>query len=713
MNASLAQQQASQLYVGLTNDFTIIESNTPGSNFYNTTTVPFDKETPLPFFDIGNQNLNGIITFAYSKNYNVVSHDVFQLIYNYSQPGCVSVRITGFIKVYNYIKKYNTSTGIYNDLTTATFNYLIPQSSYFYNSIDNVYQIIIPLNTLYTLALDNASGQVPFNIGDKVKNNVQIVQQIFYDSIGTPIPRFEFLDSIGDPMDPDFGTEKFSLDNGALGSTMYALNSQTTLVEGDLLEVNNSLPTKIKQKEFLTSILRAFNLFVEVNPNNPNDLLIEPFDEFYNTTDIINYENRTDLNKEQTINPNLLEGKRYIYAYKNDVDYYNDLYQKTHNQSFGTEEINVDNDFVKSDKKIELIFSGTPLVANYGLGIAQPQIYKYENSIYSPIAANIRLLYCAVKTSPNAYTYKQQGEADITTNEYLHAGMEDDAMNPTVSLMFGPAKDFYYNYINAYFTTNNLYNKYHKQYLVNLIDRDAKFVTKYLWLTPKDINEFSFRNRLFIDGSYYIVNKIENYTPLEQTSTKVELIKLLDTEAFVPESILISDSSVNAGSEVYTARLNSSLNVGTNIQNRGTNCLAIGENIVIPESCTNLIVFGSNITADENSTGLLLNYKIYVALISQTGTSAPTVTILENTLGDIVWTRASTGLYYGTLTGAFLASKTFVIGGSADINAGGGDFATLDIKRLDNDKIYLYTYDNFTPADSLLVNTSIEIRVYN
>jgi hypothetical protein len=194
--------------------------------------------------------------------------------------------------------------------------------------------------------------------------------------------------------------------------------------------------------------------------------------------------------------------------------------------------------------------------------------------------------------------------------------------------------------------------------LVNLIDKDAKFVTKYLWLTPKDINEFSFRNRLFIDGSYYIVNKIENYTPLEQTSTKVELIKLLDTEVFTPASFLISDTTVNAGNDVQTSRLNSSLNVGTNIQNRGTNCLAIGENIVIPESCTNLIVFGSNITADENSTGLLLNYKSYVALITQSGTAAPTAIVLENTLGDVTFSYISVGNYEVVTSGLFTADKT-------------------------------------------------------
>jgi hypothetical protein len=120
----------------------------------------------------------------------------------------------------------------------------------------------------------------------------------------------------------------------------------------------------------------------------------------------------------------------------------------------------------------------------------------------------------------------------------------------------------------ACFTTNNLFNRYHKAYLNNLINRDAKFVTKYLWLSPKDIYNFSFRNRLFIDGAYYIVNKIENYNPLEETSTNVELIKLLDTEVFTPESFLISSMpTIGGGNEVYSAKLNSALNVGSGIQN--------------------------------------------------------------------------------------------------------------------------------------------------
>jgi len=108
----------------------------------------------------------------------------------------------------------------------------------------------------------------------------------------------------------------------------------------------------------------------------------------------------------------------------------------------------------------------------------------------------------------------------------------------------------------------------------------------------------------------------------------------------------------------------------------------------------------------------VVNYRKYVALISQTGINPPTATILENTLGDIVFSYVGVGIYDAVLTGQFLADKTWIVAGSADVNAGAGDFATLDIRRFDNDTIKLRTYDNFTGADDMLVNTSIEIRVY-
>lgn len=56
----------------------------------------------------------------------------------------------------------------------------------------------------------------------------------------------------------------------------------------------------------------------------------------------------------------------------------------------------------------------------------------------------------------------------------------------------------------------------------------------------------------------------------------------------------------------------------------------------------------------------LRRYKSYVAILLQSGTNAPTVVVLENTIGDIVWTRDIAGRYYGTLANAFTENKTFI-----------------------------------------------------
>lgn len=51
--------------------------------------------------------------------------------------------------------------------------------------------------------------------------------------------------------------------------------------------------------------------------------------------------------------------------------------------------------------------------------------------------------------------------------------------------------------------------------------------------------------------------------------------------------------------------------------------------------------------------------KVYRALLSQSGTNAPTAIVLENTIGNIVWSYISQGSYYGTLANAFPIAKTF------------------------------------------------------
>lgn len=100
--------------------------------------------------------------------------------------------------------------------------------------------------------------------------------------------------------------------------------------------------------------------------------------------------------------------------------------------------------------------------------------------------------------------------------------------------------------------------------------------------------------------------------------------------------------------------------------------------------------------------------KVYVALLNQSGINNPTAIELQNTLGNIVWTRTETGVYDGFLLHGFPIGKTFVVMG------GTGILETIYLNQNDDSRvtISLNIPSDFSGQDDRLRYTAIEIRVY-
>ena len=109
-----------------------------------------------------------------------------------------------------------------------------------------------------------------------------------------------------------------------------------------------------------------------------------------------------------------------------------------------------------------------------------------------------------------------------------------------------------------------------------------------------------------------------------------------------------------------------------------------------------------------------LPYKVYSAIITQTGTNAPTSNVLQNTLGVVpVWTRGSAGDYRidyasGSFTGAVMVFFNLSEGSQDDtrvkIFAFGADYTNISS----------YTsYTSNTLSDNLISKGFLEIRVYD
>ena len=103
-------------------------------------------------------------------------------------------------------------------------------------------------------------------------------------------------------------------------------------------------------------------------------------------------------------------------------------------------------------------------------------------------------------------------------------------------------------------------------------------------------------------------------------------------------------------------------------------------------------------------------YKVMTGTINQSGTSAPTLTIYENTLEFTpVASRSGAGVYALTSVGDFAGNRWFMIGE-------GGSTQKQIRASINDDALQIFTADNSSPYaqdDDVLNNVPFEIRIYD
>lgn len=93
-------------------------------------------------------------------------------------------------------------------------------------------------------------------------------------------------------------------------------------------------------------------------------------------------------------------------------------------------------------------------------------------------------------------------------------------------------------------------------------------------------------------------------------------------------------------------------------------------------------------------------------------TGAPVVTVLENTIGNVWFSYEGVGYYIIGNSNLLFTDKITVFSGARTAPWDG--LTSIDTTNYTNSSFYLSTVDNTgSPTDNLLLNTPIEIRVYN
>ena len=560
--------------------------------------------------------------------------------------------------------------------------------------------------------------------------------------------------------------------NFKINSTFYNLMTNNTLSYGDTVNLSGTLPDKIKQSDFFNSIVKMFNLFVEVDKTNANKLVIEPRTTFYTSGVTKDWTDKLDYSKETKIVPmGELNNKTYLFTYKEDNDYFNTNYFQNYTEVYGQKKYDIQNDFLQGEVKNEIIFSPTPLVNTIGHDRVIPKIYQLDtNGRIKPCASNIRILYYG-GLKDTAYPWKHiitLTGGYYTRNQYAYCGHLDDWENPTIDLNFDITRQVYYTLEK--FTLNNLYNKYWKDYIEQIADKDSKLFVGYFNIDEFDIQELDFRNTFFFENEAWRLNKIIDYDRVSNQPTKCEFIKLKTLPPYVDDNGYDSNGGVIDGIDISPTQRTFNYNDNivadgaivsgkSNVIQSGNGVIIVGNNNFVSNNNQNVSILASSgitvypssnnisVTTSSgvtvlsnvsnvsvtNSSGITVtesnvtydngiktynnvSYKKYIALLNQTGTNAPVATVLENTLDvNLTWNYNLVGEYY-TTNSMFLRTKTSVIiNQTSTQNIGIGAFITASTTPSD-DTIIISVYDpynSFNNINGFLVNTYIEIRVYS
>jgi hypothetical protein len=327
---------------------------------------------------------------------------------------------------------------------------------------------------------------------------------------------------------------------------------------GTITNAATLLPRSFKQKDFILEIAKMFNLYFEVDKENPRSIYIEPRDAYYESGRILNYERKIDYSKE--FNISILShdyARNQIFKYKNDSkDYYSTEYgKKSANELiFGSYNFQSLNEYNFDETKLELKFapSYSQQIGDPRLKITRihdPKIHDVESTVttkpnykieprimfYKKVDLNFddyKIILTSTAANTN-YTPLVNGidnsslqPKTFTMLNYGYAGHLNDPNTPTFDLNWFTD----YNYLpGTTATSNNLFNIFYKNEMIELTDQSARKVECFVDLQPYDIVNLRFNDVYYFKKDYWRLIEIKDYntsSDINQT-TKCTFIKIV------------------------------------------------------------------------------------------------------------------------------------------------------------------------------------------
>ena len=412
----------------------------------------------------------------------------------------------------------------------------------------------------------------------KLYKNGAAIQQFIFDLTGevsgiintltlnTPLEENDEIEVYIVYTETASGTQSIRL-LGNSSTRLELVQGPTTNIGGDV--DLSQIYSDLSVPEFLQGIIEKFNLVIEPVRNQRNVLRIETFDTWAESGEVKDWTNKVDYSQKWEIRHPLQEQpKNILFTDIEDNIALTQYHKRTTGKIYGEYKYESDSDLASGEKTIGKLFAPTPLKGIDGAPLmVMPILAEKDDSTlaYKRTKFAPRLFYhngrqdalgLLGKTDPggiirNTYYFKDENGVTHTETDYglaSHLQATPATFSTTRDLHFGNTiSPGHYNYHQQQYNgqvKRTAFYDYWAFYLNELYDVDARKVTLNAIIDPSEIQDIELNDKIFIDGQYYRIDKINGINLTQESSVQVTLLKTLPRKTKFPRRRIIDDLGV-------------------------------------------------------------------------------------------------------------------------------------------------------------------------
>lgn len=337
-------------------------------------------------------------------------------------------------------------------------------------------------------------------------------------------------------------------------------------------EVNKDLliDKETSQADFLIDYCKLFGLIMDTDKDGNLNILTK--NSYFSDYEILDWSDKLDYNQPIETNPLSFDTKYLTFNYKNAGSKYEDLYSNKYGVDYGQLKVNTGYEFNNDSKTMyESIFENTVMskeidrllidgatIVNRNSNLIIPAYFSTGESNREGINTRFNLLFdngTKALTGNDQYWITDDSSKMLDENigggDYCWLNCSDASISSlgiTIPMNYYRQHTTLYNEGNticsfdvfrprenyagfnavSYPESATIYNGFWQNYINEIYDVNSKEISAYFKLSYNDMNNFSFKNFVMINGVLFHPIKIENYNPLSNNTTKVTLIKVND-----------------------------------------------------------------------------------------------------------------------------------------------------------------------------------------